>query len=289
MLRVSRETTRRPGRTLVGNDCFQRANGLIPGKDYGGQMKSKSKQTKKSTDGAAIGRRSFMGTLAAAAGTSAVAGTLSPFSASAKAETVHFATGTPGLGGGGPFRAEIDIRDCDVEGEIPTSIDGAFYRVGPDWQYPPMQGNIPFDGEGHVSMFRISNGHVDFKSRYPRTQRFKAQAAARKRLFGMYRNPFTLETVDDYYTFGGGLLSLTHTAHPKFDNATGEMISYGYEAKGMATDDIYVFSANAKGKITWETWLKVPYVGMVHDFAVSQKYIAFLVIPMATNVERIKH
>ena len=70
-----------------------------------------------------------------------------------------------------------------------SNIDGAFYRVGPDWQYPPMTGNIPFDGEGHVSMFRISNGHVDFKSRYPRTQRFKAQAAARRRLFGMYRNP----------------------------------------------------------------------------------------------------
>jgi carotenoid cleavage dioxygenase-like enzyme len=80
----------------------------------------------------------------------------------------------------------------------------------------------------------------------------------------------------------------THTAHPKFDKATGEMISYGYEAKGLATDDVYVFSANAKGQITWEAWIKVPYVGMVHDFAVSQKYIAFLVIPMATNVERMK-
>ncbi|HXU21559.1 MAG TPA: carotenoid oxygenase family protein, partial [Verrucomicrobiae bacterium] len=101
-------------------------------------------------------------------------------------------------------------------------------------------------------------------------------------------NPNTLETVDDYYTFGGGLHSLTHTAHPKFDKATGEMISYGYEAKGLDTNDVYVFSANAKGHITWETWLKVPYVGMIHDFAVSQKYIAFLVIPMATNVARMK-
>ena len=45
---------------------------------------------------------------------------------------------------------------------------------------------------------------------------------------------------------------------------------------------------NAKGQITWERWIKVPYVGMIHDFAVTQKYIAFLVIPMATNVERMK-
>jgi carotenoid cleavage dioxygenase-like enzyme len=290
-------------------------------------MSRKSKPSKKSASGASINRRSFMGTLAAAAGTGAVAGSLSPFAPSASAETVHFVS-PPGLGGAGVFRTECDIRDCDIDGDIPLSIDGAFYRVGPDWQYPPMKGNIPFDGEGHVSMFRISNGHVDFKSRYPRTQRFKAQAAARRRLFGMYRNPFTddpsvkgvsrgtanthvvyhhgllfslkedsppvamnphtLETVDDYYTFGGGLHSLTHTAHPKFDLATGEMISYGYEAKGLATDDVYVFSADRTGHITWECWIKVPYVGMIHDFAVSQKYIAFLILPMATNLERMK-
>jgi len=289
-------------------------------------MARKSKDPKRTTQSAGMNRRSFIGTLAAA-GTGAVAGGLSIGAPPAKAETVHFSN-PPGLGGGGPFRSECDIRDCDVDGEIPLNIDGAFYRVGPDWQYPPMKGNIPFDGEGHVSMFRIQNGHVDFKSRYPRTQRFEAQAKARRRLFGMYRNPFTddpsvkgvsrgtanthvvyhhgylfslkedsppvamnpltLETEDNYYTFGGGLHSLTHSAHPKFDHGTGEMIGYGYEAKGLDTDDVYVYSANMKGHITWEAWIKVPYVGMLHDFAVTQKYVAFLCIPMATNVERMK-
>jgi len=288
-------------------------------------MKRKSK-SKKSSSGESIGRRKFIGTLAAAAGTTAVAGNMA-FAPSAKADTVHFPPSSY-LGGAGPFRTECDIRDCDIEGEIPSEIDGAFYRVGPDWQYPPMTGNIPFDGEGLVSMFRISQGHVDFKSRYARTQRYKAQAAARRRLFGMYRNPFTddpsvkglsrgtanthvvyyngkimalkedsppvcmdphtLETVDDYYTFHGELKSLTHTAHPKFDFATGEIISFGYEAKGLATDDVCVFSANTKGHITWQAWIKVPYVGMIHDFAVSQKHVAFLCLPMATNVERMK-
>lgn len=273
-----------------------------------------------------MGRRKFMGTLAVAAGTGAVAGSLPSLAPSAQAETVHFPPSSF-LGGAGPFRSECDIRDCDIEGEIPSNIDGAFYRVGPDWQYPAPKG-IPFDGEGHVSMFRIANGHVDFKSRYARTQRYNAQAAARARLFNVYRNPFmddprakgvsrgtanthivyynqkmlalkedsppvtmdplTLETVDNYYTFEGGLMSLTHTAHPKFDHATGEIISFGYEAKGLDTDDVFVFSADPKGHVTWHAWIKVPYVGMIHDFAVSQKYIAFLCIPMATNVQRMK-
>ena len=37
-----------------------------------------------------------------------------------------------------------------------------------------------FDGEGHIGMFRFANGHVDYKSRFVRTQRYKAQAAARE-------------------------------------------------------------------------------------------------------------
>ena len=131
-----------------------------------------------------------------------------------------------------------------------AGLDGAFFRVGPDPQYPKpakFGNDIGFDGEGHVSMFRIKDGHVDYRTRYARTQRWKAQHAARQSLFGMYRNPntddprvaglsrgtantqlfyhhgkllvfkedsppvamnpLTLETTDDYYTFGGGMKS----------------------------------------------------------------------------------
>jgi carotenoid cleavage dioxygenase len=230
---------------------------------------------------------------------------------------------------GAPFRAEVDLRDCEVEGELPAGLNGAFYRVGPDYQYPPkFVDNIPFDGEGHVAMFRFADGHVDFKSRYVRTQRFKAQEAARRALFGMYRNrhtddesvrglsggtanthilyhagkllalkedsppvamdPRTLETLDDYYTFDGKLHSLTFTAHPKFDPESGEMLAYGYEAKGEASDDVAVYAIDRTGKITWEAWIKVPYVGMLHDFAVTQRHVAFLVIPMKTDLEQMK-
>ena len=169
---------------------------------------------------------------------------------------------------------------------------------------------------------------LDFRTRYVRTQRFKAQREARQSLFGTYRNPHTddprvkkvsrgtantniifhagkllalkedsppvvmdprtLDTLDDYYTFGGKLESLTFTAHPKIDSSSGEMIGFGYEARGEATDDVAVFSIDRNGKLNWSTWIKVPYVGMLHDFAVTDKHIAFLVIPMATNVEEMK-
>ena len=60
------------------------------------------------------------------------------------------------LGLTGPFRLECDLRDCEVEGRILTDLRGSFYRVGPDFQYPPRLPNIPFDGEGHLGMFRFA-------------------------------------------------------------------------------------------------------------------------------------
>ena len=230
---------------------------------------------------------------------------------------------------GTPFRAEVDIRDCEVEGEVPAELRGCFYRVGPDFQYPPKYpNNIPFDGEGHVACFSFADGHVDLKTRYVRNQRFKAQEKARRALFGMYRNPYTddpevrtlsrgtanthvvfyagkllalkedsppvlmdprtLETLDDYHTFGGKLTSRTFTAHPKLDSVSGEMLAFGYEARGEGSDDVAVYGIDRRGRITWETWFKVPYVGMLHDFAVTDRHVAFLVIPMARNEAQMK-
>ena len=218
--------------------------------------------------------------------------------------------------------------DCEVEGTLPSDLNGTFYRVGPDFQYPPREPNIPLDGEGHIGMFRFENGHVDYKSRFVRTQRYKAQAAARESLFGTYRNPRgddprvkglsrgtanttpmfhhgkllalkedsppvvldpdTLETVDDYYTFGGKLKSLTFTAHPKIDSESGELLAFGYEASGEGSTDVAVLTIAPDGRLTDETWIKVPYAGMIHDFAVTQKHVAFLVTPMITDVEGMK-
>ena len=91
-----------------------------------------------------------------------------------------------------PLRFEATIRDCEVEGEIPSDISGTFYRCGVDRQYPSrFQGDALFNEDGFVDMFRFGNGRVDFRSRYVRTERFLAERKARKALFGLYRNRLT--------------------------------------------------------------------------------------------------
>lgn len=279
---------------------------------------------KRKTSDLQLDRRQFIGFSAAGAGAllagaSATAADAPPAAPTSMTPNVRQATSP---------RLESEVIDCDIEGKIPSAVEGTFFRVGPDYQYPSRPNNIPFDGDGHISAFRIANGHCDYKDKFVRTQRFKAQAAARKALFGVYRNPFsddpsvanvsrgtanthvmthhgklmalkedsppvlvdpvTLETTDDYYTFKGKLESKTFTAHPKIDPVTGEMIAFGYEAKGFGTDDINVFSIDKTGNINWQAWIKVPYIGMLHDFSVTQKHIIFYVMPMAIAMDRMK-
>ena len=273
-----------------------------------------------------LNRRSFVGgALGAAAGISAFgAGALSPEEAMAQ----QGPPGTSASTGPGLYRIEADIRHCEVDGTIPSDLNGAFYRVGPDPQFPLRPGNIPFDGEGHVSMFRINNGRVHYKSRFVRNDRWTAQDAAGRILFPMYRNPYlndpsvaglsrstanthiinhkdmllalkedsppsalhleTLETFVLNFTFDDQLPSETFTAHPKIDSETGNMVAFGYEAEGHGSNVVSMFEFTPDGERVWDAKIDVPYVGMLHDFAVTQQYVVFYVIPMSIDEQQMR-
>ena len=228
-----------------------------------------------------------------------------------------------------PTRFEADIYDCEVWGEIPSDIEGTFYRIQCDFEYRPPENEwfTGFNGDGHVSAFRFANGSVDYKGRYVKTDRLMAERRARRRLFGVYRNPYTDDPLvanvqrgaanTHLYWHGGKMLVLkedalpyaidpvsleTHgvwdfhgkwtatsmSAHPKIDPVTGEMIAYSYQAKGILTDDIAVYMINPQGFITREVWLKSPYLGIIHDIAITQKHIIIPVIARTTSLERLQ-
>ena len=88
-------------------------------------------------------------------------------------------------------RFEGEVADLMVLGNIPEEIDGTFYRVMCDPFMPPHPGNVPTDGDGNISAFRIRKGRVDMKVKYIETERYKLERKAGKALFGLYRNPFT--------------------------------------------------------------------------------------------------
>ena len=226
-----------------------------------------------------------------------------------------------------PCRIEADIENLEVVGEIPREIDGAFYRVGADHQFPPrFENDAPFNGDGMVSMYRFKDGRVHLKSRYVRTDRFKAERAAGKALFGRYRNrftddpsvqgmnrnlantnvlihhgvllalredsppvamdPVTLETIGNW-DFHGTLPGRTCSAHCKIDPVTGNLVGFGFDARGgdFSRETVY-FEVSPEGKVIHEAWFELPYYEMQHDCGITRDYICFPVVPiMGAGVE----
>ncbi len=227
-----------------------------------------------------------------------------------------------------PSRIECDVYDLVIDGELPGEIEGSWYRTIPDPPFPPLLGHDTYlSGDGMISLFRFENGHVDFKMRYVQTERYKAQHAARRGLFGLYRNPYTddpsvrgkgrgaanttpiwhgkrlfalkedsramevhpdtLETIGEW-DYGGRLKSLTMTAHPRPDPETGELYFFGYEADGLASRQVAFCVADRAGNLIREEWFEAPYCALMHDFAVTKEHIIFPVFPTTADLDRIK-
>lgn len=100
-------------------------------------------------------------------------------------------------------------------------------------------------------------------------------------------DPVTLETLGPW-DFGGKYSSQTFTAHPKIDPETGELLTFGFEATGLASDDLFFYVIDKAGQVSREVKLKVPYVSMIHDWAITRKHVIFPVFGYTTSLERLK-
>jgi carotenoid cleavage dioxygenase-like enzyme len=219
-----------------------------------------------------------------------------------------------------PCRIEADINDLEVVGAIPAEISGAFYRVAADHQFPPrFAHDVPFNGDGMVSMLRFQEGRVHLKTRYVQTDRFKAERAAGRTLFGRYRNkwtddpsvaginrnlantnvivhhgvllalredsapvamdPVTLETLGNW-DFHGTLPGPTCSAHCRIDPYTGNLVGFGFAAKGDFTRDVVYFEVDPQGRVIHEAWFESPYYAELHDCGITKNYIVFPVVPI---------
>lgn len=226
-----------------------------------------------------------------------------------------------------PLRLEGDVRDLEVEGEIPREIDGAFHRVHPDARFTPrVQEDQFFNGDGMVSLFRFRDGRVDLRQRYARTDKWKWEDAAGRALFGAYRNPvaddpavegvirgtantnvlvhagklFAMKEdsppllmdpltleTEGYTDFDGRMQGQTFCAHPKIDPVTGNLCAFGYATKGLMTRDCAYYEIDPCGDLVREVAFEAPYYCMMHDFGVTEDYALFHVVPIIGSLDRL--
>jgi len=237
-------------------------------------------------------------------------------------DTVHY------RGLNRPTHIEASAHDLYVEGELPSDIEGTFYRALHDPAHVPrFADDVILSRDGMISRIDFREGRVSTAVRYVRTARFLAEQQAGKALFGAYRNPFTDDPAvagvdrtvanttpyvhagrlfmakedglpyqinpDTLETIGrwdamGAIRSETLSAHPKRDPETGELFLFGYEADGLASPKIAYYVFSPEGEIVHEVWFDAPYAGMQHDFAITADHALFLVYPTIADAERMK-
>ena len=279
-----------------------------------------------------IDRRGFIAGSAGTLAVAAVAGTAGAQQAGPAAAATPGAPPVAAARRAVPLRFDASIDDCEVVGKIPADMNGAFYRVGYEWYYPPkFADDAILNADGYASMFRIKGGKVGFRGKWVETHRLRQLRKAKRQLYGYYRNPYTddpsvsdptrpnLRTVANTapvvhggklfalkedglphqldpntlatigpWDFNGKWKSQTFTAHPKLDPVSGEMVSFGYEATGLASDDLWIYTHDRKGNVTREVRTKVPYVSVIHDMALTQKHILIPFGGYVTSRERLQ-
>ena len=88
-----------------------------------------------------------------------------------------------------------------------------------------------------------------------------------------------------YETWGNKLIG-PFTAHPKLDPVTGEMVFFGYSAKGRFSKEVSLQTVTADGRVTRSEILEGPFPSMIHDFAVTKNWIVLPIFPLTSSMER---
>lgn len=219
-----------------------------------------------------------------------------------------------------PLAFECDLNELTVIGRIPKELNGTFYRNGPNPQYVYSQNYHMYDGDGMIHAINFNHGKPDYQNRWIRTERFIAQNKAKKALFGGMRDfmdcdesvknisrntantniiwhhdtllalnegaqPVQLEPNDltsaKICTFNQ-VLDRSMMAHPKTDPITKELIFYSYFGP-----DFRYFIADKNGRIKHQEMIRMPFLSLMHDFAITEHYTILPVFPLTWDFQRI--
>lgn len=221
------------------------------------------------------------------------------------------------LGVSEPQPAEHDYRVEQIDGTIPAGLRGTLYRNGPgrweDHKGRPLR--HLFDGDGMLSAFTIDAAGVHYRNRYVRTRHFGGRGGVSHmgtsapggwranicrvppnlantnvvehagRLYALWEggppheiDPDTLETMG-VRRFGGELRWLgSYSAHPSFCPSSGAMFNFGVEL--MPRPHLRIYRTDRTGRLRHFRSAALPYAAMVHDFAITERYIVFLISPI---------
>jgi all-trans-8'-apo-beta-carotenal 15,15'-oxygenase len=266
-----------------------------------------------------MNRRSFLNALGAGAAL-ALPFTSSSLFAESKALFANNPRLTPLRGFSGQ---DVACENVLIEGKIPDELRGVFFRNGPGlFERGGQRYQHWFDGDGLVNAWRFTDTGVSHQARFVRTEKFIAENAAGEflvpafgsaikakkpirsndstntantnvipvgdKLIAMWEGGSAYEldaktlTTRGAVTWAPELKSMPFSAHPKVE-ADGTFWNFGTMFGKMV-----IYHISAKGELLRHAIFDTPASGMVHDFAVSQKHLVFLLPPIGIDREALK-
>ena len=200
---------------------------------------------------------------------------------------------------------------------LPKGLVGTLFRNGPalfkrgDTEYKHW-----FDGDGMVQSFYMQGSSLIHKARMVQTERFIAEKEAGRFLWPAFGTAFedgrsatgadevnsanisVLPVQDELWALweGGSAWALdletletrgrkvfseqtdglSFSAHPKVDQ-DGRIWNFGYVS---GADTLIIYDLNANGQLNRVQTINTPYTNMVHDFAMTEQYLIFVLLPL---------
>ncbi len=210
----------------------------------------------------------------------------------------------------GPTRVTFDRA-------LPKGLRGTLYRNGPArMQRGDTRYNHWFDGDGMVHAFRLDDRGMTHTGRMVETERSRKEEAAGRFLWGGFGTGFdhaqsvtgpddinvanisvlpagddilalweagspyrmhaeTLETLGRH-VFSAETDGLPFSAHPRVD-PTGRIWNFGYLS---GSGKLVLYDLNSDGTMHRAKLIDAPNADMVHDFAITDRYLVFVLLPL---------
>ena len=210
-----------------------------------------------------------------------------------------------------PMDGEVTLTELDVDGEIPTDLDGRYLRIGPNPVTPPKPATYHwFIGDGMAHGLRVKDGKAQwYRNRWIRSQEVsetlgeplvpcpetRERGNANTNIIGQNGRTWAIveagncpvELTEELDTVAindfDGTLSGPFSAHPHLDPATGELHAICY--KGDAMDTVWHVVVDADGKVVREEPITVEHGPSIHDCAITQNYVVVMDLPVTFSMK----
>ena len=209
-----------------------------------------------------------------------------------------------------PMREELTLTDLAVTGTIPSGLDGRYLRIGPNPVAADPASYHWFIGDGMVHGLALKDGRaLWYRNRWIRSQAVASALGEHPapgprhggfdtvntnvvevsgRTFALVEaGSYPVELSDDLesqtYNPFDNTLAGSFTAHPHRDPLTGEQHAICYEA--TKPNEIRHVVIDAAGKVVREEPIAVEHGPMIHDCAITARYVVILDLPVTFSMK----